>query len=141
MGDPAQAARVFRDALRSLPSSTDAFLGLLRCDSFLSDAEVEQGVIGEIVARMDAGISVHESEALAVELILRAESSEGARDILVTRFSGHPLWQFIRLCTSISNDATSSEPLNRDALDALTRMWILPGGVDLLDVFERAFAD
>jgi|GEM_PF-6817454 len=146
MGDPAQAARVFRDALRSLPSSTDAFLGLLRCDSFLSDAEVEQGVIGEIVARMDAGISVHESEALAVELILRAELSQGARDILVARFSGQPLWQFIRLCTSISGHSPTHTPpesaaLNRDALRALQRMWILPGAVELLDVFERTFAD
>lgn len=141
LGDPTQAARVFRDALRCIASSTDAFLGLLRRDSFLSDAEVEQGVIAEIVARMDAGISVHESEALAVELIVRAEAFQSARDALVARFSGHPLWQFIRLCTGISAHAPpEGAAQSREALGALQRMWILPEAAELLEVFERIFA-
>ncbi|TDP77508.1 tetratricopeptide repeat protein [Bradymonas sediminis] len=136
LGDPAQAARVFRDALRHAPANTDAFLGLLRCDGFLSDAEMEQGVLVEIVARLDAGVSVHESDAMAVELMLRAEVSERAREILEQRFSGLPLWQFIKLCASVSDDS-----LNHDALRVLKRMWMLPRAVELLDVFERFFVD
>lgn len=141
MSAPVQAAHLYQRALGTRPTGADAFLGLLRCDGFLGGDGAANGATCEIISRLDAGVSVHESEALAVELMLRAEESEAARDILETRFKGQPLWQFIRLCRSLEHPDEAKKTVDFDALRALKRMWMLPQAVELLDVFERVFSD
>lgn len=136
-----QAARAFSAALVQEPANTTAFLGLLRTDAAFNDSDFADTAVDAIAQRLGSGISVREGDELATELMLRAEESPRARQVLSARFPTRPLWQFIRLCTALEAGADASEPgaqHARDALHALERMWLEPTSVELLRVIGAA---
>lgn len=141
LGLAARAADYFERALKLHPENTAAFLGLLRSDISGEGAAKDTRVVEAIVARLSAGVAVHEAEELAVELTLRAQESVAARRALQAHFPGQPLWQFIRLCEAVEargagRNSSLDDEQSDDPAAMLRRMWMRPEMVELLDIVE-----